>query len=619
MWTALLILIAAIVLFVTERIRVDVVALGVVVALMLTGILDTQEALSGFSNPAVLTIAALFVVGGAVMHTGLAGSIGRRVLRVSGTGEPQLLVAVMITVALLSAVMSDTGTVAVMLPAIISLGVSAGVRPSRLLMPLAFGALLGGATTLIGTPPNIIVSDLLGANGYEPFGFFSFTPVGIVLVALGIVYMLVVGRRLLPSGHEKAEPPRVASPQELVDLYRLPDNLFRVRVRRGSSVVGLTLGEARLRSDHRVTVLEIMRTGEPRPGLRFGKSTLRQPAAATEQVIPSAATVLELDDVLIVEGKADDVWHAAAALNLGVQPAEPADEEALIDEEAGIAEVVLPPRSSLLGSTLSEVRFASTYHVTVLSINRPGAHEEPDLDSARLQFGDVLLVQGPWTNILDLKEHRKDFVVMGQPEAMLGPASRAKAPIALAVLAGMVLLIVTGLISVAAASLLAALLMVLTGCLTMDKAYEAIDWRSVVLIAGMISMSVALQKVELVDMVAHGLTGSLGVYGPLAVMAGLFVLTSGFTQVLSNTATTVLIAPVALAAAGDLTVEPYAFLMTVAIAASMAFASPIASPVNTLVMGAGDYKFGDYTRVGLPLTLVMLVATLILVPLLFPF
>jgi len=619
MWVTVTILVVAVFLFVTERLRVDVVALSVVVALMATGILDTAEALSGFANPAVLTIAALFVVGGSVLHTGLAGTIGRSVLRVSGSSEPRILVAVMVTAALLSAVMSDTGTVAVMLPAIVALGVSAGIPPSQLLMPLAFGALLGGASTLIGTPPNIIVSDLLAEHGREPFQFFSFTPVGLSLLAIGVVYMLVVGRRMLPRDRAKAEPSLAATPKELMELYRLPDNLFRLRVRRGSGAVDRTIGDLRLRSDHDVTVLEILRPVEPRPVLRFGPSALRRPAPATEQVMPTADTELLLDDVLIVEGAAEDVWHAAAALNLGVQPAEPADEEALIDEEAGIAEVVLPPRSELLGRTLPEVHFGRRYLVTVLGISRPGTDRALDLDTAELQFGDVLLVQGPWSNILGLKEHRRDFVVMGQPEAMLGPPARSKAPVALAILLGMVVLIATNAMSVAGASLLAALLMVLTGCLTMDRAYEAIDWRSVVLIAGMISMSVALEKVELVDLVAHGLTSSLGSVGPLAVMAGLFLLTSGFTQVLSNTATTVLIAPIGMAAAVELRVEPHAFLMAVAIAASMAFATPVASPVNTLVMGAGEYRFSDYLRVGLPLTLVTLAVTLLVVPLLFPF
>jgi di/tricarboxylate transporter len=615
---ALLILFIAIVLFVTEWLRVDIVALAVVVGLMLTGLLTTQEALSGFSNAAVLTIAALFVVGGGVLRTGLAGLIGQRILAVAGSSETRLVLVIMLAVALLSGVMSDTGTVAVLLPAIISLARSVEISPSRLLMPLSFGALLGGASTLIGTPPNIIVSDLLRKEGLTPFRFFDYTPIGLLLIASGILFMLVFGRRLLPEHKPRQDLQRVENPKELVARYQLPDNLFRLRVRRSSGLVGHTVAGSRLRQDFRLTVLEILRPAEPRSLLQVGDQRLLLQAAGLESMRPEPNTSWQVDDLLIVQGEGNDVAHAAAFWNLGVQPASAEDEQSLISQEVGLAEVLLPPRSTLAGKTLVETRFGTLYKLTVLGINRVGVAEKLDLKETQLRFGDILLVQGPWQNILALREYPRDFVVMGQPEAMVGAPNRQKAPLAFLVLMGMLVLIVTNVVPIAAASMLAALAMVLTGCLTMDEAYEAIDWKSVVLVAGMLPMSLALEKVEMVNLVAQGLTDSLGEVGPLVVMVGLFLLTSLFTQVLSNTATTVIIAPIALATAQELGVRPFAFLMTVAIAASMAFASPVASPVNTLVMGAGNYRFGDYIKIGVPMILVMLVVTVLILPVLWP-
>ncbi len=619
MWITLGVLAAAIVLFVTERLRVDVVALGVVVVLMIANVLEPAEALAGFSNAAVLTIASLFVVGGAVLQTGLAGAIGRRILGIAGTSETRLIQVIMIAVALLSAFMSDTGTVAVLLPAIIALARSANLSPSKLLIPLSYGALLGGAMTLIGTPPNIIVGDLLREQGLSTFDFFSFTPIGLALLIGGVIFMITLGRRLLPVYQASPDVQRVATPEELLDLYRLPDNLFRLRVRQAASVLGQTLYESGLGEHFDVAVLRILRQPPPRPVARIGGQQLVLQSDAPQTIQPTADTVFQANDVLIVQGSPDDISHAAAALNLAIMPGSTDDDEVLINQEVGIAELVLPPRSSLTGQTLVEMRFGSKYKLSVLNISRPGVSEKLDLKETRLRFGDILLVQGTWENILALRKWRRDFVVMGQPEAMISAPHREKAPIALLILLGMLVLLVTNALPVATASMLAALVIVLTGCLTMDEAYAAIDWKSIVLIAGMLPMATALEKVGLVSLAAEALTQGLGSLGPLPILAGLFLVTSVFTQVLSNTATTVLVAPIALATAQSLGMQPYAFLMAVAIAASMAFASPVASPVNTLVMGAGSYRFSDYIKVGVPMILLMLVISLVMLPLLWPF
>jgi di/tricarboxylate transporter len=616
MWIALGILFTAILLFVTEWLRVDVVAIGVMVALMLTNLLTAPEAIAGFSNPAVLTIASLFIVGGGVMQTGLAASIGEGILKIAGTRPGRLTVVIMTAVALLSAVMSDTGTVAVLLPAIISLGVSAKISPSKLLIPLSYGSLLGGATTLIGTPPNIIVSDILREQGLQPFNFFSYTPVGLLLLAAGILFMLFIGRHILPDHAPKQEVQRVETPEELVALYRLPDNLFRLRVRRESELAGKSILEARLRQDHGLTVLDVLRPttmndpqGKPKGSAKDGYIS----------VSPTPETIIHSGDVLIAQVEPGDIGHLAATLNLGVQPAQGDDEGSLISSEVGIAEVLLPPRSSLLGKSLVEIQFGSLYHLTVLGIHRPGVDERLDLKETELRFGDTLLVQGPWSNILDLRQKRRDFVVMGQPEHLSGAPSRTKAPLAMLVLVGMLVIMITNLMPLATASMLAALVMILTGCLSIDEAYEAVDWKSIVLIAGMLPMATALENVGLVNLAAQGFTQGLGDFDPRIVLGAFFLLTSIFTQVLSNTATTVLLAPIALASAVQLGVQPYAFLMGIAIAASMAFASPVASPANTLVMGAGHYRFSDYIKIGVPLIFITLVVAMLSIPLVFPF
>lgn len=620
MWLALGILVVAIVLFIAEWVRVDVVALGVVAALGVTGLLTVDEAIAGFSNAAVITIAALFIVGGAVMHTGLARAMGNRILAVAGHSPARLTAVIMLAVALMSGFMSDTGVVAVMLPAVVALAADAKLRPSKLLMPLAFGSLLGGLSTLIGTPPNLIVSDVLRDYGYRPFGFFTYTPMGLLLMVTGVAYMLIAGRRLLPDYSPEHDIQPVETPEELIDLYRLPDNLWRLRVRHNSPLVGHTVTTSRLGSRFEVSALEVVRSAEPQPdGHAHDDSVLVEEIDSAVHIRPVTDVELLPDDVLLAQGDPVDVQQAAAYFNLAIQPTSYRDQQSLVTDEIGIAEIVLPPRSSLIGKTLPEVRFGSSYHLTVLDIRRSGANRRINLKTTPLAFGDTLLVQGEWKNIIDLKRQRRDFVVMGDPERLAGPAHRQKAPLALAILVGMVVLMVSGLVPIATASLLAALLMVVTGCLSMDEAYDAIDWKSVVLIAGMLPMATALEKVGLVNVVASGVTGTLGSFAPQIIMAGLFLLTTIFTQVLSNTATAVLVAPIALTMAQQLGIEPYAFVMTVAVAASMAFASPVASPVNTLVMGAGNYRFGDYLKVGLPMILFGLVLAVLVLPLLFPF
>ncbi|MBT3188228.1 MAG: SLC13 family permease [Anaerolineae bacterium] len=609
----------AILFFITEWLRVDVVALIVVITLMVTKLLTPSEAIAGFSSPVVLTIASLFVIGGAILQTGLAASIGRQILKVAGGGQASLMTAVMLTVAILSAFMSDTGTVAVLLPAVISMASSIQLSPSKLLIPLSFGALLGGSATLIGTPPNIIVSDLLHENGLEPFQFFDYSPIGLILIASGILFMVTIGKKMLPDRARTRGLLRFETPEEIAERYRLPDNLYRLRVRAASTLVGKSIAEADLGARFNITVLEIRRKPEARTMVKLGETSLVWQADKAKGMKPSVETTFQPNDLLIIQGETTDITHLAASWNLGVQPAKRADEHAISNEEVGIAEVLLPQRSRLVGKTLTDLSFGRIYRLTVLGIQRPSVKETLNLKTTPLQFGDILLVQGSWENILSLRKKRRDFVVMGHPEEMQGPPQKDKAPLAGIILLGMLIMMVGEFMPLTTSSMLAAVLMILTGCLTIDEAYNFINWKSIVLVAGMLPMSAALVSVGLIDLLASNLTIALGALSPIWVIGGLFITTSIFTQVLSNTATAVLIAPLAFAIAQNLGIQPHALLMSVAIAASMAFASPVASPVNTLVMGAGNYRFSDYMKIGAPMILISMAITMLVLPLLWPF
>lgn len=599
-----------IVLFASDRLPLDLIAILALLTLMLTRVLTPAEALDGFSDPIVLIIAGLFVVGGALEQTGVADMMARWLGRVAGTNELRLLVVVMLAAGLLSGFMSSTGTTAVLLPVVVSLARDAGISPSKLLLPLALASLLGGLLTLIGTPPNIVVSNQLAAAGLSPFGFFTFTPIGLLVLLMGIAFMVLVGRHLLP---ERVRPTLTPMSQEetlsvvdLAQMYGLAGNLFRLRIRRSSPLLGRTLAEAGLRSRYGITVIQI----QP----RASKYSLPEPP---QPVQPD--TVLNAFDILHVQGRPEDVRRLAREQDFAITADDPNHTHALA-QELGLVEVLLTPRSRLIGHTLSESRFRDRYGVTVLGILRSGQPLREEAATAPLQFADTLLVEGTWERIGLLREETRDFIVVGQPREMaeaIRPARRAL--VAVAIMLAMLLLMTFEIVPTVTAVLLAVAALVLTGCLTMEDGYRSINWESVVLIASMLPMATALQKTGGIQFIADALTAALGGMGPLAVLAGLFLLTSLFGQFISNTATAVLVAPIALQAAVGLGVQPHALLMGVAVAASTSFATPVATPVNTLVLGPGGYRFGDYVKTGVTLQLLILAVSLLVLPRLFPF
>ena len=599
-----LILFVTIILFVSDRLRLDVVAILVILALILSGLLSSNEALAGFGDPVVILIAGLFVVGEGLFRTGVAFAIGNWLMRAGGTSETRMMILLMLVVAGLSAFMSSTGAVAIFIPVSLNLAAKAGIQPSRLLMPIAFASLIGGMLTLIGTPPNLVVSTQLTREGLEGFGFFEFTPIGLLVLITGIVYMVFWGRkRLFPDISESRKPVKNRlSLRDLIEAYDIYDRFHRLRITGESAIAGMTVAQALLRSRYGVTVLGIERQQQRRTKIMPARTQTELRVADTLLVVDTAG---ELDRIVRTE-KLEDLHIEKEYGSFAAQ-------------ELGMAEVLLTPRSTLIGRTLSKNRFRQRYGLTVLGILRNGTPLKGNLVQTKLLFGDSVLVGGLWRKIALLQDEHENFLVLNLPREMdeIAP-NRDKAPWALGIIGGMLLLMTFKLMPSVAAVLLAALMMVFTRCVSMKNAYASINWESLVLIAGMLPMATALEKTGGIELIVNGLVGSLGELGPLALMTGLFLLTSIFSQVISNTATTVLVAPIATMAAANMEISPYPLLMTVAIAASTAFSTPVASPVNTLVLGPGGYKFNDFVKIGIPLQLLVMVLTLLAVPMLFP-
>ncbi len=771
----LAILAAAIVMFVTERIRVDVVALMVLVSLALTGLITPAEALSGFANLAVVTVWAVLILSAGLARTGVAGLIGRPVLRLAGESEARLIALIMLLVGVLSGFMNDIGVAALMLPVVVDIARRTGRPPSRLLMPLAFAALLGGLNTLIGTPPNILVSEALRQYGLEPFHMFDYTPTGVVVMVAGIAFMVLVGRHLLPSRDIKDLPDNgQAAPGE---FFGLRERLFVVRLPDDSVLAGKTLAQSRLGAALGLNVLAILRAGQNR--LAPGPATLLRPGdrllvegrpdrlaelhgrrvliaeedhLAVERLLSAEIELAELalaptssflgqtleqidfrrrfgvivlairrgggvvrtnleklplqrEDVLLLQGRPDRLnalsqesdlnlsrpesiedYHLEdrlAAMRLppdsaligktlvesrlgdafglgvmgiiregadhlmpdpeeqlaagdlllvkgrpedlqtleGLQSLEfdeqaPPDLSELESEHVGLVEIVLSPRTTLAGRTLRQLYFRDKYGLSVLAIWREGRAYRSDLRDMALRFGDALLLYGPRERLRVLGEE-PDFLVL--TEAAQEAPRLNKAPIALLIMAAVLTPVVLDLLPIAIAALAGVVLMILTRCLTMEEAYRAIEWKAVFLIAGMLPLGIAMEQTGAARFVAEGMVGLVGGLGPVAVLAGLFLLAALASQVMPNPAVAVLLAPIALNTANDLAVSPYPFMMAVAVSASAAFLSPVGHSANVLVMGPGGYRFADYTKVGIPLTLVVLIVVLVVLPIFWPF
>ena len=582
------ILVLSAIFFVNGKVRSDLVALCALVALLIFQILTPDEALSGFSNSVVIMMIGLFVVGGAIFQTGLAKMISSRILKLAGNSEIRLFLLVMLVTSAIGAFVSNTGTVALMLPIVVSLAMSAKMNPSRLLMPLAFASSMGGMMTLIGTPPNLVIQNTLTSAGFEPLSFFTFLPVGLVSVAVGTLVLMPLSKWFLSKKGQKDDNSRSGkSLKELVNEYGL--NIMEVR--RGDA------------SQHRFLKTITQKLAEP-------------------------DTMLEAEDILYVSGEFDKVQQFAEDYLLDILDDHATEEtksttNSLDFYDIGIAEIVLMPASSLINQTIKESGFRDKFNVNVLGIRRKKEYLLQDLGNERIHSGDVLLVQGTWSNIARLSKEDSDWVVLGQPLAEAAKVTLDyKAPVAASIMVLMVAMMVFDFIPIApvTAVMIAGILMVLTGCFrNVEAAYKTINWESIVLIAAMLPMSLALEKTGASEYISNTLVSGLGAYGPVALMAGIYFTTSLMTMFISNTATAVLLAPIALQSAMQIGVSPVPFLFAVTVGASMCFASPFSTPPNALVMPAGQYTFMDYVKVGLPLQIIMGIVMIFVLPLIFPF
>ncbi len=770
------ILAVAVVLFVTERVRVDLVALMVMLGLVVTGVLEGEQAIMGFANEAVITIASVLILSGALARTGVARFIGRRVLAASGKGVGRLTAVMMATVGLLSGIMNDIGITALMLPVVLDMARRIGTPPSKLLMPLAFGSLLGGMTTLIGTAPNILVNGALRDAGLEPFGMFSFTPVGLTALAAGVAYMTILGRRLLPNRDPKTE----SAPADLGGLYDLggligtlkaPDDstlagrtlrqsrlgqalgLNVVAVQRSgqmilapgtdfvlregdemvvegtlerfeglrawkhleiesrdrtleriadasievaelelagdSPLIGQTVRQANLRRTRRLHVLAILRSDRiHRTGLRlmtlvpgdrllvatksgrlaalkedkifgavhsvlagelishyhmerriqsvkiseesllagqllaetrladaFGLTVVGILRTDEELLMPDPDTQLEGGDVLLLRGRFEDLETLEALQELTVGENRPLDLSRLESDAVGLAEASLSPRTTFAGKTIEELRFRKTYGVSILAIWRNGEIYRSGLRKMELLPGDAFLLHGDRNKLALLVEHPDFLVVTEEAEEVV--RSR-KAPVSAVIMAGVLTSVVSGLLPIFVAAPIGAVLMVLTGCLNMEEAYRCIELKAVMLIAGMLSLGLAMQESGTAALVAEAVLGSIADLGPLAVVAGLFLITALSAQVMPTAAVAVLMSPIALSTAAAEGLSPQALMMTVAMGSSCAFMSPVGHPVNLLVMGFGGYRFVDFIKAGFPLFLLVMAVVLTVLPLVWP-
>jgi di/tricarboxylate transporter len=601
----LALLVTAVVLFVINKPRMDVVALLIIVALPLSGVINLKDALAGFSDPNVILIAALFVVGEGLVRTGVAHQLGQWLTHRAGASETRLIVLLMLIIATLGSVMSSTGVVAIFIPVVLNIARSTGIGPSHLMMPLSVAALISGMLTLVGTPPNMVVHSELVRSGHEGFGFFDFTPVGIPVLLLGIGYMLYA-RRWLPT--QQAETSTAsASRRRIADLvrdYRLEGRERRLRILPASRLAGQKLATSQLRSSHGATVVGVEREG------RFGREVLS----------PAPNTVLHSGDVILLDFLASEVELRSLCSDLQLERL-PFDSGYFDDrtQEIGMVEMTLPPESRLIGKSIMEIGFRTRYNLNVVGIRR----DKQILDrfgETKLRLGDTLLVIGPWRALRKQLAQPDEFLLFDLPaegdEALAAPG---RSPLALLSLAVMIGLMVTGIVPNVLAALIACLLMGLFRCVDMNSAYRSIHWQSLILIVGMLPFATALEKTGGIAIAVDFFVNLAGRAQPHAMLAALFVVTAGIGLFISNTATAVLMAPVAVGIAEQMHISPRPFALIVALAASTAFMTPISSPVNTLVVAPGNYRFGDFVKVGVPFALVVLVVCVLIVPLVYPF
>lgn len=584
-------IVGALLLFAWEVVRPDVVAVGVTLTLLLTGLVSIDEGFSGFSNPAVITVICMFILSSGLVRTGVADYVAGLITRMGGGHPGWLTVAVMLVVGVMSAFMNNIGAVAVLLPAMFVIAQGSGYPVTKILIPLSFGSLLGGLTTLIGTPPNLLCSMALETAGFEGFRMFDFLPTGLAVMATGLLYMALVGRFLIP----------VRKAESLTQQYHLQGYLTEVTLRKDSPLEGKSLSESGFRKETGLTVLRIRRSDGP--DLSF---------------VPSPSTVLRTGDRLIVEGNIERLLKRKTDGPLKIYAETKFDDDSLTGEDVQLAEVAVAPNSMLLGRSINQGHLRNRFNILVLALRRRGHILQEQFTSVPLAVGDVLLVQGSSEAIGEMARD-PDFLIANRLEHE--ERNSRQAPLALGIMALTIGSAATGILHISVAGLMGVLLMAVTGCVRVQDMYHDVEWRVIFLIACMMPLGIAMDDdhTGTARWLAEHVVELTGGYGPQVVMASLFIFTTLITEVMSNAAAAVLLAPIGVAIAVGLGLEPYPFLMAIAMGASTTFLTPIGHQANVLVYGVGNYRFIDFPRVGLILNILIFTVSMVVVPIVWPF
>lgn len=582
----LAILVAAVVLFVSDRFPIDLVALLVLGTLLAFGLVTPEEGVSGFSNPATVTVAAMFVLSAGLQKTGAAASLGRALVRYS-RNHFLALVVVMSTVGVISAFINNTAAVAVFIPLVMMVAKRRKLSASKLLIPLSYASQFGGVCTLIGTSTNLLVSAISDQAGYGAFGMFEFSLLGTILFVTGFLYFLLFGRWLLPDREVQA----------LSEAFELGEYITELRIGKGSPFIGQTVLESRLGEEHDVTVLRLLH--------------------GREKIWAPLRQAMSEGDVLLVRGSVQALMELRASANLELNVEFELRDETL--EEAGnlrLLQALVAPGSKLEGQTLKDVDFRSRYKALVLAIQRRGEAIHDKLNSVRLELGDALLIQVPESELARLRTD-EGFIVLDDVEH---PGTRRrKVPVVLAVTAAVVGLAALGVMPILVSALLGCMALVLTGCIDLEEAYEAIDWKVIFLLGGILPMGIAMERSGAAGLIAQNAIGFVGPLGPVAVLAVFYLMTAILTEAMSNNATAVLLAPIAISTAQQLGIDPRPLLMAVTFAASTGFATPIGYQTNTMIFNLGGYRFTDFLRTGVPLNIIFWIISVISIPVIWSF
>ncbi len=580
-----LLLSIAVILFVTEKLPVDVVALMILAALLLLGLVNAEEGLSGFASTATVTVGAMFVLSSGLQRTGAVGALGRAMRRI-GDSQSALLLAVMATIGVISAFVNNTAAVAVFLPLVLAACARRKVSPSRILIPLSYASQFGGVCTLIGTSTNLLVSAIAVKAGLEAFSVFEFSKLGAIMLVVGVAYFLVVGRWLLPERNRA----------ELTEAYELRDYITEFRILVDSPLIGKRVHETGLRDQHDATVLKIIRQDE--------------------HIDMPVHHKLREGDVLLVEGRIKELMDARDTMKLAIEPRFKLSDKELKDEDLTLVEALIAPRSSLIGRTLKTLDFRRRFNAIVLAVQRKEQTLRKKLNAVRLQFGDALLIQARPAELAQLRAD-PDFIVLDEVEA---PSLRkGRAPVALGIVAAAIALAAFNVFPILHTAVAGCVALILTRCLSVEQAYAAVDWKVIFLLAGILPLGIAMESSGAAKLIADNTLGLVSGMGPHVVLAVLYLLTALLTETMSNNASAVLLAPIAITIAKDLGVDAKPFLMAVCFAASTSFATPVGYQTNTMVYHPGGYRFTDYLKVGVPLNLIFWGIAVAFIPVFWPF